>query len=360
MRNFNYKYHLAVLFLQVLLLASVFANDDGYKKKYKREYNVQPGTQLQIENKYGNVDIKNWDRKMISVEVTITVGGSNEEKAQNLFDQIDIQFSELGNIISVKTEFQEDFGKLFQQNSGKLIDISYSVMMPATIPLQLENKYGNVYINELHSTSTIDIKYGNLKANRLLHNGEKPLMQVNLAYSSNTSIQEAVWIKFDIKYSNVEVEDSKALVILSKYSKVFVTNGTSIVSESKYDTYRLGKLTNLVTTAGYTNFKVQEITEKLVAETKYSDFVAYKIPATFEGIKVISSYGNYTLAVEQGASYHIDGFAKYAKITIPDNARVNRFNENNEQKINGLVGNNSNTRAKVYISTNYGGVKLTE
>ncbi|MFO7656528.1 MAG: hypothetical protein R6W78_05635 [Bacteroidales bacterium] len=359
MRYLNYKYHAAVIFLQVLLFASVFANDGGYKKKYNREYNVQPGTQLQIDNKYGNIDIKNWDRKMISVEVTITYNGTSEEKAQKLFGQIDIRFSESGNIISVNTNIQEDFGKLIQQNSDKLVDISYSVMMPANIPLQLSNKYGNVFINELNSTSTIDIKYGNLKANRLLHNDKKPLTQVTLAYS-NASIQEAVWIKFDIKYSKIEVEESKAMVILSKYSRVFVTNGTSVVSESKYDTYRLGKLTNLVTTAGYTNFKVQEITDKLVAETKYSDFIVYKIPAAFESIKVISSYGNYSLAIDQGASYHIEGYAKYAKITIPDNARVNRFNENNEQKISGLVGTDSNTRAKVFINTNYGGVKLID
>ncbi len=359
MKTLNFRKYLVTTLLQMVVFSLVFADEGQFTKKFKKEYSVNKDTRLQLDNKYGNIDIKNWEKNSISVDVTITVKTSNEEKAQKLFDQIHIDFSESGNLINVKTEFDENFGKFFHNDNDKLIDIYYSVMMPKNVPLDLANKYGNVFINELTSTSTIDIKYGNLKANKILHNDVKPLTQITLGYS-NADIQEVAWTKFDIKYSKIEVEDSKALVILSRYSKIYITKGTSMVTESKYDTYRLGKITNLVATSAYSNYKADEVSNKILTETKYTDVHVNRIPAGFESIKVTSSYGNYTLAIDPNASYTLDGYAKYAKISYPDNARVNRFNENNEQKVNGKIGSNQNSKATVTINTNYGGVKLVD
>jgi hypothetical protein len=359
MKKLILKKNLVALILLIFAITAMSAKDEEFTKKYKKEYEVKKGTQLQVENKYGNIDIKNWDKSLISIEVVITVRTSNEEKAQRLFDQIDIEFTESGNVISVKTDFDNDFSKFFKGSGDKLVDIFYSVYMPKDIPLNLSNKYGNVFINELTSTSSIDIKYGNLKANRIIHNDEKPLTQINLAYS-NANIQQGVWIKFDIKYSKVEMDASKALVFLSKYSKVFITKGSSLVTESKYDTYRLGKFTNLVATAGYSNFKAEEISSKIMMETNYTDLNVDFVPAGFESIKIKTGYGNYNVIIDPDASYKLEGYAKYARINYPENSKVNRFNENNEFKVEGIVGSNQNTGSSVAISSNYGNVRLTK
>jgi hypothetical protein len=346
MKKLILKKNLVALILLIFAITAMSAKDEEFTKKYKKEYEVKKGTQLQVENKYGNIDIKNWDKSLISIEVVITVRTSNEEKAQRLFDQIDIEFTESGNVISVKTDFDNDFSKFFKGSGDKLVDIFYSVYMPKDIPLNLSNKYGNVFINELTSTSSIDIKYGNLKANRIIHNDEKPLTQINLAYSNANS--------------KVEMDASKALVFLSKYSKVFITKGSSLVTESKYDTYRLGKFTNLVATAGYSNFKAEEISSKIMMETNYTDLNVDFVPAGFESIKIKTGYGNYNVIIDPDASYKLEGYAKYARINYPENSKVNRFNENNEFKVEGIVGSNQNTGSSVAISSNYGNVRLTK
>ena len=358
MKKSTLKRYLMGIILSLLAISVMSAKDGEFTKKYNKEYEVRKGTQLQIEHKYGSIDIKNWDKKLISIEVVITVKTSNEEKARKLIDQINIEFSESGNVISAKTSFDNDFSKFFRGSGDKLVDIFYSVYMPKDIPLSLFNKYGNVFINELTSTSNIEIKYGNLKANRIIHNDEKPLTQITLAYS-NASIQQCAWVKFDIKYSKVEMDASKALVFLSRYSKVFITRGSSLVTESKYDQYRLGKFTNLVATAGYSNFKAEEISSKIMMETKYTDLNVDIVPAGFESIKIKTEYGNYNVIIDPGASYKLEGYAKYARINYPDNARVNRFNENNELKVEGRVGTNQNTSSKVTINSRYGNVRLT-
>ncbi|MBN2813771.1 MAG: hypothetical protein JXQ80_06810, partial [Bacteroidales bacterium] len=343
---------LAALFISLNLMAQ---EGDTFTREIKKEFSVKPSTRLEILNKYGNVDIVNREDPAISIDVQIKVNVKDRKRADELLDMISIEITQEGDIIRAVTNIDDDFGKYFRGfNSGKDgLQINYTVSMPKTVPVNLINKYGNVFVDELTSTSTLDIKYGKLTANKIIHSSKEPLSKILLSYSNGT-IQECRWIELDIKYSKINISDSKALVILSKYSKVFVTNGTSIVSESKYDTYEIGKLNNFVTTAAYGHFSINELTGKLQVDTKYSDVLVDQIPAGFEAIKVTNSYGNYRLGITGDASYRLNGYAKYCSIIYPENiSRLNRFNENNEMKITGIVGADQQADAEVNVTSHY-------
>jgi hypothetical protein len=204
------------------------------------------------------------------------------------------------------------------------------------------------------------VKYGKLTANKILHDSKEPLTKVYLSYSNGT-IQESKWIELDIKYSKINITDSKALAVLSKYSKVFVTTASSIVSESKYDSYEIGSVSNFITTAAYGHFTINTLSGKLQVESKYSDVLIDRITASFEGIKVNNSYGTYKLGIDPAASYKLNGYAKYCSINYPeDKARVNRFNENNEMKVEGVIGNAQQAKADVSITSHYGNIRLVQ
>ncbi len=352
-----------VLFALMVMLPSISSGmQREFVKEFKKEFPVNNNTKLEIRNKYGNVDIKDWNNPSISIEVRIIVRSSSQEKADKTLEYITIRFEQDGNTVSASTEFKDNLADVFKgfNDDEKSLEINYSVYMPKTTPLSLSNKYGSVFINELASTSTIDVKYGKLTANKILHDAEQPLTQIILGYS-NATIQECKWIKLDIKYSKIQISQSKAIIMLSKYSKIYLDNGSSLVCESRYDTYELGRLTNLVATAGYTHFSVQELTKKLQIDAKYSDVEIDNIPPGFEQIKVNASYGSYKLGISPDASYHIDGYARYCKIYYPEeNAQVNRINENNDMKVNGFIGKNLNAKSSVVLNSSYGNIKLVK
>jgi hypothetical protein len=339
---------------------AIDAQTDEYQKNYNKEYPVTKNTQLQIQNKFGNVDIINWNKSLISIKAVVKVWAKNKDDADKLLSYINVNFSQDGDIVKAITDINNDINKKFGFNwNNKKMEINYTVNMPENVPLALSVKYGNAFINKLTSTSTIDIKYGKLKANSIIHTSEKPLTEITLGYSEGT-IEDCQWLKMDLKYSKIQITKSKALLVVSKYSKVYVDEGSSIVSESKYDTYKIGTLSNFVTISGYSNFSFNQISNKIEVETRYSDFKVQKVPATFESISINNQYGNYRIGVDPDASYKIDGDAKYAHINFPDEGRVNKFNENNEEKVNGTVGNNPNPKATVKITTRYGSVNLED
>jgi len=352
----------AVLLAMIISLSMMAQGGDPFIKEIKKEFTVNQNTRLEIFNKYGNVDIVNRDDAALSIKVLIKVNGRDQQKAEDMSKMIEISISQEGDLIKAVTEINDDFSRHFRGfNTGDGgLEINYLVSMPKTLPVNLSNKYGNVFIDELTATSTIDVKYGKLTANKILHDSKEPLTKIYLSYSNGT-IQETRWIELDIKYSKINITESKALAILSKYSKVYITNASSIISESKYDTYEVGKLTNFLTTAAYGHFTISDLSGKLQADTKYTDLIVDHISAGFEDIKVTNSYGTFKLGINPAASYRLNGYSKYCTITYPENnAKVNRFNENNEMKVNGVIGNIQNPKAEVSVTSHYGNIRLIE
>ncbi len=360
MKRMVLKMMTAQIMMQLVLVLLIKGQDTEFIKNYSKDYDVKEDTRLEIINKYGDVDIRDWNKKSVSIEVEVKANTSNKNKAENILENIDIVFSEIGNSIKVETTFDKGFNKGFSLwNGDKKFEINYVVNMPKNIPLNLLNKYGSVFISELTSTSNIEISYGNLKANSIIHGEEKPLTQIILAYSDGT-IEECNWSKFNIKYSKININKSKALVVVSKYSKVFIDEGTSLVSESKYDNFEIGKIQNFVTATAYSNFKFNEISKKLQVESKYSDFKVDHMPAGFDKIRIENKYGKYKIGMDSKASYKIDGYARYSKILYPESTDVSLIQKNNEMTVKGLVGKDPNTESTVNINTSYGNVRLMD
>jgi hypothetical protein len=354
-KKFNFGFTLSLL----LLASQVLYSQDEAKKEFHKEFPTNNNTILTLDNKYGDIDVKDWDKDLIKIDVIISVENSNQEKAEKLLSYIDVVFTVEGDAITAKTVFDDKFSSTSTWRDDNDLSIDYTVLMPKDIQLNLFNKYGNAFINEITGRATIGIKYGKLKANRIYRGNEKPLTEIDLGYSDAT-IEESDWLKVSMKYSNLNLNTSGAIILLSKYSKIHVDECSSIVIEGKYDEYRFGKLSNLVAACSYSNFEIEEIHEKLSTETEYSDCKVGYIPASFKSIDISTKYGGYKIGIDANASYQLNGQAEYAKISYPDVGKVSRIIENTSMQVNGTVGNDPNPDATVNITSKYGSVHLNE
>lgn len=356
----KFKSALLLILVQILVITTALAASEEFSKNLHKEYDADENTLLFIQNKFGDVDINNWDKDQVTIDVTITIDHPNEEKAKELIDYIDVAFSQTGNTIKAITEIDDKFSKwnsFSLGNNRKEFSIDYKVNIPKNIQLELENKYGSVFINEITGHSKIFVKYGNLKANKIIWDNKKPLSEVYLAYS-NGKIDECKWLNLTLKYSKLEIEKCKALIAVTKYSKLYIDKGSSIVCESKYDVYKIGSLTNFVTTSAYTDFEIDEIYKKLEFDNRYGSINIDYVPKDFESIEIENEYGNIDIGIDMNASYNIKGYAKYADIDYPNEGRVSRIKESTSLSVDGLVGSDSSTKSTVKIETKYGSVDL--
>jgi hypothetical protein len=362
MKAIKFKTLLLLVVFGIAINASVKAQKDKVEKKYHKEYSVTANSQLYLENKYGDIDVRNWDKNQVTIDVVITVKHHDRERAEKLLSFFDIEFSQEGDEIKAVTHIDSKFSKsnwsLFD-NESKEFSIDYTVNMPTDMDIELRNKYGDAFINELSGHVIVYIKYGYLKVNKLLRGKTKPCNEINICYSK-AEVTEVNWLKLDMSYSRIEFETAKAIMVMSKYSKLYLNDSRSIVAESKYDTYHIGEVDNFVFTGAYGSLKFDQLNKTLKLDMKYTSCRINYIPSGFEKINIENRYGDIKLGIDSNASYKIDGNAEYAKIHIPSGSKVSRIEENTKLSINGLVGTDPNTSSVVKINTKYGSIHLDD
>ncbi len=349
-------------FLLILLLISGmagFSHAAEISKSLHKEFKVSGNSVFTLQNKYGKVDIQNWEKNELVIDVKIIIEHPSKEKAEKLLDYLNVEFSSSGNEIKAITRIDDKFSKIRGSDWGdeKKFSINYTVKMPKSLDINLYNKYGDTFIDELTGKAKVEIKYGNLQANKILRGDTKPLSVLVVGYGK-ASIDEVNWMKIEIKYSKLEIKKSRAIVLLSKYSKIYIDEASSIVAESKYDVYNIGKTENFVVEGAYSTYKLDYLGKKLHIQSKYTHTSVDKIPATFEEIDIKNSYGGVKLGIDSNASYHLKGEAKYADISFPSGGKMNKIRGNTSSSYEGVVGSDPDPKAKVSIVTSYGGVKL--
>lgn len=362
MKAIKFKTLLLIVVFGIAITTNVTAQKDKVEKKYHKEYSVTENSQLYLENKYGGIDVRNWDKNQVVIDVVITVKHRDRERADKLLSFLDVEFSQEGDKIKAVTHIDSKFSKsnwsIFSSES-KEFSIDYTVNMPTDMDLELRNKYGDVFINELSGYVNVSVKYGNLKVNKLLRGNTKPHNKINIGYSK-AEVTEVNWLKLDMSYSRIEFETSKALMVMSKYSKLNINDSRSIVAESKYDTYHIEEVDNFVFSGAYGTLKFDQVNKTLKLDMKYTGCSVNYIPSGFKKIIIENKYGGIKLGIDSNASYKIDGYAEYATIQIPSGSKLSRIEENTKLTINGLVGTDPNTSSVVKINTKYGSVRLDD
>ena len=331
-------------------------------KKFQEEFKADKETLLKIDNRFGQVSIENWDNNSISIEVEVTVEHTSRDRAERMLSAIDISLEKVGNevrgITSIDERIMRSLGNVFNfSSSNKEISIDYTIKMPKHLSVNLKNKYGDIFIDELTGHAEIDLKYGNMKANRILYGSNSPLSMLTLGYG-NASIDEIDWMRFDIKYANLDIVKGTAMVVLSKYSKIGVSQVSSMVVESKYDTYTIGTIANIVGESGYTTYRVRKLGKKLDIRTRYGDVRIDEVDDGFESIAFVGNYASLYAPISSNVSYNFDGEASYGGLNYHTPARVNRTERTNSLAVNGTVGEKENPNASVKVRVRYGSARL--
>lgn len=339
--------YMAVLFFLVVLVCQVNAAAQK-TKEYHESWPVNSVQSLEIINKFGNVNVTHKGGNAVTIDVVITVESANERRAADLLDQISVSFGKTGSTVYAETHLSRGFRTNLQ------FSIDYDVNIPPDKNLNITNKYGNTFVNELNASGTFDVQYGNFNANQL--NTPSPgSLKLNLAYGKG-GIENASDILVTVQYSTINFGRLHDLKLNSKYNVIHLDRANSVVADSKYDTFNFGKLGSFSAGTKYTQIRIDELLKSLKVDAGYGGIKVSKVDAGFEFISITNSYGQISLGLGN-TSYSLDASCNYCGISYPEsNFAGDRINENHSRKVKGKVGDGSG--GSVFVESRYGQIKL--
>ncbi len=337
---------LTALLLSFFLLSSM-ANGEEYKKTVSEKYDVKPGALLKIQNKFGDVICNNWDKMAIEIEVTITVHSSSQEKANKVFDKIKVTLSGNNSKVEGITEIDEMKG-------NNKFSIDYTINMPADLNVELSNKYGTMVIEAVERSSKIEMKYGDVKIEKLADNANEIWVKYGAA-----EIDYIKQGKIDVKYAALDIDRAEVLEIESKYNEVSIDHVEQVIMSSGYDDVSIDHVNLLKANAKFSNFDIDHLSDNLDIDMEYGGLQVGEVSKGFSGITVLAQYAGIEIEFEDDASYQVSVDVSYSGFDYPDNSSISKTKHSHTSALyEGYVGSNSNAFAKVKIKARHGGVEL--
>jgi hypothetical protein len=321
-------------------------------------------TTLEVSNKYGSIHITLWNKDSAYIRADVKAFATNQAKLKKMFDGITVNITESTYHVQARTEFTQNINMLFENFKGmtsKLIsydsrvEINYYITVPEYLNLKIENKYGDVYMEDNTGDFSVSVSNGSFKANSL---GKGSTIKIAFCDATINSITSG---NIDASFSEISIGEMRDLSINSISSKYDLNRAGMIRLESRRDKFFISNIETLKGSSYFTDYKVNNLKKELNLTTRYGNVDAGIIEKGFETINITSGYSDITLEFDQGSSYNLDIRHINSFLVLPHkNIKTEQKALNEEKKeymTYGTVGKNPGT-SQVKIDATRGNILL--
>ncbi|MCH9660038.1 MAG: hypothetical protein K0U54_03915, partial [Bacteroidetes bacterium] len=241
-------------------------------------------------------------------------------------------------------------------NNNVKMEINYTVKLPISNSVDLNNDYGAININKLKGNCKINCDYGQLNIGDLLAENN----YLSFDYSKNSTIAYMKSGKINADYSGFTLEKVDRLELNADYTKSEVLNAKSINYRNAYGRLAIGQVTDIVGRGDYIPLKVKELKGDLNVDSDYGSVTIERITSSGGDVTIRSDYAG--IKVGYDSDYHFDFFVdlSYAGLSGKDDLEVTNSSKDYTSKSYSGYHGSKNSGNTVNINSDYGGVSLNK
>lgn len=364
-------------------------------KNFSKTFSVDNGDKVSLNNQYGSMVIKTWDRKEVKVDIEIKAYSNSDKDVQKLIDEVSIDANKTGDQVSVKTNMNdgnENYGRKLKNGVTtwrREIKINYVVYMPAINALTAQQQYGSIDIGDFSGPTSLKVQYGNLTAGNLnssnnylyVEYGKMIVQNLNAAvvkheYGGGVSIGSVGTLQLDAEYVSVNVNTiSKSanikvqygggltvgsiagnLLLNSEYAKVNINSikGNTVIKQS-YSSLALASVGKLSLKTEYTNVTLGTLNGDALIDMDYNRLSVSEITSACKSFSFTGEYASVGLGFSSNYNASFNVATTYAGFKYGSNVTTRLVSDDDEnKKYSGKIGNGGT--ANVIIKTEYGAV----
>ena len=166
-----------ILSLIILKFHPLSAQNDSETRSFIKTLPVGRETILEVSNKYGTIQITPWNKDSAYIRAEVKAFAKDRSKLVKMFDGITVNINGTKLIVRAQTDFTSNINMLFESFKGMTskiisydshVEINYYINIPDYMNLNIENKYGDVYMENNTGEFKISISNGSFKANSII------------------------------------------------------------------------------------------------------------------------------------------------------------------------------------------------
>ncbi|MCF4102814.1 hypothetical protein L1I30_14140 [Gillisia sp. M10.2A] len=359
-----------LLFLIVLSPALLFSNNVDPKslngkytkeKKISKQFTVDANTLMKISNSYGNIDVSTWDQNTIKIEVFIKTNGNDEEKVIKKLNDINIKFNQSSSEVSARTEFPKSnnnsfWDLLFGESSNVNMEVNYVIKAPVNNNLDLNNDYGNIFIDKLNGNSKINCDYGRIDIGEL--NGDSNYLYFDYSRNSHFGTINKAIINSD--YSEFTIENARSLDINADYSTSVIRKVELLQFNCDYGSLTVDKVRKLLGSADYLSTKIGQVHQSLDLNVDYGSVSIDKIMKSAGDITIASDYAGVKIGYATDYAFDFAVNTSYGSVSGMDNFDIRKQNKSSNEKNYSGYHLSSSNKSNIRINSSYANINFRQ
>ena len=355
-------YKIALLFLLVPFV-SFGAGDTKPKheksRTVKKEYSVNRDATVDINNKYGNVNIVTWNKNRVEITVEITVKGNDLSTVEKKLRNIEIEFNANSDLVSAKTRFEKSSRSwsFWGNSKNTSYKINYTVKMPKSNHVKVSNDYGNIMLNEIDGKANINCDYGKITLGDLNNSENK----INIDYTKGSSINFMKSGYVNADYSKLTIDKTDVVKINSDYSTISVGSANKVTYNSDYGTIKVDDVENITGNSDYVSIRLGTVRKNLNLKADYGSIKIAELANGFNKAEISGQYAGISIGVKASTSFNFVVDLQYARLRHNENNIDMRKNiqKSSKRYYEGTYGNGK-SNSVLTIKSQYGSVNFKE
>lgn len=360
-RKMKYKQVICFVLLTFFSL-SIKAQAESETRNFIKSFRSEDETSLEINNKYGTVQVIPWKKDSVLIRAEVKAYAPNRSRIEKMFEGVSVNITGSKYIIRAQTDFSQSINMLFESFKGMTrqlisydsrLEINYYVNAPEYVNLRIDNKYGDVYLENVEGNFSATVSNGSFRAGSL---GEGSTLIMAFC---DASINNFVSGKIDASFSDIEITSTENLTLSSISSKYNIKKSGKLNIESKRDKFFLDQVSSVEGESYFTDFRINKVETGLHVTTKYGSVNADLIEKGFNSVDINSGFSDITLGFDKTTSYNLDLRYINSFVVLPDNENKTEKKALNEEKkeflISGTIGRNPGA-SKVNIDATRGNI----
>ena len=298
------------LLLTVLCLSgNLRAQTPEYIHQVVRSFRVNEGITLDLVNKYGKVHVIKWNYDSVKFIIDLRIRTKDASKMQKLKQNIDFEFTASQYFLNARTKIGDNASDVFQDikdiagtylSSSNTVTINYTVMVPDYLYLKIDNKFGNVYLDDIARNFNLTLSYGDFSCNRLSGKSEIRITSGNaeIGYISDGMVF--------LSYGNLHLHDAGKLIAETRSSTVTIDKSSELRINSRRDKLYLNELGSLSGESYFSNVTAGILHNEMNFVSRYGTINMDNIRKTFSTVNLMAEFTKITLAFDRSASYNLE------------------------------------------------------
>ena len=324
MKNLKALYDLLIISL-VLFIPGLHAAAQTFtdNKVISKIFVVTAETTVEVNNKYGNVQIITWPKDSVKFIVEMKVGSSSLSRLQKIKNSVNFDFTATNYYVTGRTDFGTTGNQIFTElknlsdvilTGSNQVQINYSVYCPENINLNIINKFGDIYIDDVKQYLRISLSNGDLRINSVKGNA-----QIEMGFGSGI-INFAENLQLTIAYSDLKIKEAGKLNLDSKSSTLNIDKASFIKFTSRRDKYFISNTKNFYGNADFTQIWLDGMECETDCSLKFGNLNISEISKNFCRINLNTEYTDIDLSFMRESKYDADIFYhKDATVSFPLN-----------------------------------------